>query len=342
MTARSWIRTLFAPWSHRSTPKAARKAPSFHPSLIALEQRDCPATAVFCASTLVVQGTDQADHVQVSTQGPDLVVLDGQKEIFRQAANTVTKLQVTTGSGNDQVSIRLTETGGVLAPSLEVAIDTEAGDDTVTCTCENIATAIKANVKLGSGNDTLVGTSINSAAAANDAEVIAGGDGDDQISCVQINPAGTVNTQMLGGNGNDRLFGHLIDSQTTADLSFTAIGGNGDDAINLLAEGNVNGNLAFAIQGGNGADKIGLTFNLAGPSIPGSLPPSTISIVGNVDCGKGDDVVTVDPGNPFNLAQVQFPQLMQFDGGSGNDAVVVAGGIPLNMLPVSAADFEAV
>jgi hypothetical protein len=340
---RSWIRTLFALRRHRTNPKAARKAPSFRPSLMALEQRDCPATATFSGGALVVQGAaPQGEHIQVSTQGHDLVVLDGQKEIFRQAANTVTKLQVITGAGNDQVAIHLTETGGVLAPSLEVDIDTGAGDDTVSCTCENIATAIRANVNLGAGNDHLVGTSINSAATANDVEHIDGGAGDDQIECVQVNPAGTVSTVMDGGTGNDRLFGHLIGSQATANLSFTAIGGEGDDAIDLLAEGEAHGQLSFAIQGGDGADRIGLTFALAGPSTPGSLPPSTISIQGSVDCGKGGDVITVDPGNPFNLAQVQFPQLMQFDGGPGNDAVVVAGGIPLNMLPVSAVNFEAV
>ena len=52
------------------------------------------------------------------------------------------------------------------------------------------------------------------------------------------------------------------------------------------------------------------------------------------------DVVTVNPGNPMNLAQVQFPQLMQFNGGSGHDTLVVAGGIPLNMLPINAVNFD--
>src|SRR5262249_58375406 len=108
---------------------------------------------------------------------------------------------------------------------------------------------------------------------------------------------------------------------------------------NLLAEGNVNGKLAFDIQGGAGVDQVGLTFNLAGPASPGDLPPSTVTIQGSVDCGQGDDVVTVDPGNPFNLAQVQFPQLMQFNGGSRQDSVVVAEGIPPNMLPLHPAHF---
>ena len=44
----------------------------------------------------------------------------------------------------------------------------------------------------------------------------------------------------------------------------------------------------------------------------------------------------------MNLAQVQFPQLLQFNGGSGQDSVVVAGGIPLNMLPINAVNFEVV
>jgi hypothetical protein len=308
-----------------------------------LEQRDCQATAVFSAGALLVQGASpQGEQIQVATQGADLVVLDGQREIFRQAANTVTKLTVVTGAGNDTVTIRLTETGGVLAPSLEVNVDTGAGDDQVNCTCANVSTAINAHVNLGAGNDRLVGTSINLAPTGVDVERIQGGDGDDQIECIQINPAGTVNTTMDGGAGNDRLLGHLIDSQATANLSFNAIGGLGDDAINLLAEGNVNGKLAFDIQTGAGADRAGLTFNLAGPASPGALPPSTVTIQGSVDCAQGDDVVTVDPGNPFNLAQVQFPQLLQFNGGSGQDSVVVAGGIPLNMLPINAVNFEVV
>jgi hypothetical protein len=324
-------------------PHVPGKAHAFRPALMILEQRDCPATATFSAGALVVQGAaPQGEQIQVVTQGADMVVLDGQQEIFRQAANTVTKLTVTTGAGNDMVTIHLTETGGVLAPSLEVNIDTGAGDDQVNCTCENIASAINATVNLGPGNDRLVGTSINLAPTGVDVEHINGGAGDDQITCIQINPAGTVNTTMDGGTGNDSLVGHLIGSQATADLSFNAIGGAGDDAINLVAEGNVNGKLAFDIQGGAGADRVGLTFNLAGPASPGSLPPSTVTIQGSVDCGQGDDVVTVDPGNPYNLAQVQFPQLLQFNGGSGTDTVIVAGGIPLNMLPISAVNFEVV
>jgi hypothetical protein len=324
-------------------PHVPGKAHAFRPALMILEQRDCPATAAFSAGALVVQGADpRGEQIQVVTQGADMVVMDGQQEIFRQTANTVTQLSVTTGAGNDTVTIHLTETGGVLAPSLKVNIDTGAGDDQVNCTCENVATAINATVNLGAGNDRLVGTSINQAPTGVDVEHINGGAGDDQIACIQINPAGTVNTVMDGGSGNDVLFGHLIDSQATANLSFNAIGGLGDDTINLLAEGNVNGQLAFDIQGDAGADQIGLTFNLADPITPGSLPPSTVAIQGSVDCGQGDDVVTVDPGNPYNLAQVQFPQLMQFNGGSGMDTVVVAEGIPLNMLPINAVNFEVV
>jgi hypothetical protein len=340
MTVRTSIRNLFA----LRTSKAARRKPqSFRPTLTALEQRDCPATATFSGGELLVVGTaPQGETIQVATQGQDLVVMDGQHEIWRQAANTVSKLTVITGSGADNVTIHLTETGNVLAQSLQVEIDTGAGNDTVTCTCENVATTIRANVNLGSGDDHLVGTNINSAATANDVEHIDGGAGDDVIECVQINPAGAVNTTMDGGTGNDRLFGHLIGSQATADLAFNAIGGLGDDAINLLAEGNVNGKLAFDIQGGAGTDRVGLTFNLAGPASPGSLPPSTVAIQGSVDCAQGDDVVTVDPGNPMNLAQVQFPQLLQLNGGSGQDTVVVAGGIPLDMLPIAAVGFEAV
>jgi hypothetical protein len=339
MSVRTWLRNLFAP----RTPRTGRKAPSFRPTVMALEQRDCPATAIFSAGDLAVLGTaPQGETIQVVTQGQDMVVLDGQQEIFRQTANTVTKLSVTTGAGADNVTIHLVETGNVLAPSLQVQIDTGAGNDNVSCTCENIATTIRANVNLGAGNDHLVGTNINSAATAVDAEQIDGGDGDDIIECIQINPAGTVNTVMIGGNGNDRLFGHLIDAQTTARLSFTALGGAGADAINLLAEGTVGGQLSFDIEGGSGADQVGLAFNLAGPSTPGSLPPSTVAVQGSIDCGQGDDVVTVDPGNPFNLAQVQFPQLLQFNGGQGMDEVVVVGGIPLNMLPIAAVGFEVV
>src|SRR5262249_15558271 len=160
--------------------------------------------------------------------------------------------------------------------SLQVHIDTGAGNDNVTCTCENVATEIRADVQLGSGDDHLVGTNVNSAATADDVERIDGGLGDDHIECIQYNPAGTVKTTKLGGKGNDRLFGHLIDAQRTADLSFTALGGNGDDAVDLLAEGTVHGQLAFAIDGAAGADRIGLTFALAGPSTPDSLPPSTV------------------------------------------------------------------
>lgn len=336
MAVRSWIRNLFAPRSTQSTP-------AFKPTFAAMEQRDCPAVALFCAGELLVLGNPlQSDTVHVSTQGDDMVVNDGQREIFRRAADSVKGLTVLTGLGADQVTVDLNGAGGVLAPSLRVLISTGDGNDDVNCTCENIATTVSSNVNLGAGNDRLVGTSINSAATAKHIERIDGSTGNDRIDCVQVNPAGGVDTTMIGGNGNDTLFGHLVGSQTTADLSFNAIGGSGSDTINLLAEGAVHGQLAFDIQGGDGADQIGLAFNLAGPSTPGSLPPSTVTIGGSVDAGKGDDRVTVDPGNPFHLAQVQFPQLMQFNGGQGMDEVTVAGGIPLSMLPIAAVNFEVV
>jgi hypothetical protein len=336
VTSRFWLRNLFA-------ARTPRKAPSFRPTFLALEQRDCPAAALFSAGELIVSGTaPQGETIHVVTQGHDMVVLDGQQEILRHAANEVTRLTVTTGAGPDHVTVDLTETGNVLAQSLQVQIDTGAGNDDVNCTCSNIATSIHSVVNLGAGDDHLVGTSINSAPTAVHVERIDGGTGDDTIECVQVNPAGTVNTTMIGNNGNDRLFGHLVNAQATANLSFNAIGGNGDDSIDLLAEGTVHGQLAFGIQGGDGADRIGLTFNLDGPSAPDSLPPSTVAVRGSIDAGQGDDRVTVDPGNPFNLAQVQFPQLLSFDGGQGTDEVVVAGGIPLDMLPITAVNFEVV
>src|SRR5262249_51850574 len=106
----------------------------FRAAVMALEQRDCPATAVFSAGELMVLGTaPQGETVQVATQGQDMVVLDGQQEIFRQTASTVTKLSVTTGAGADNVTIHLVETGNVLAQSLQVQIDTGAGNDNVSC-----------------------------------------------------------------------------------------------------------------------------------------------------------------------------------------------------------------
>jgi hypothetical protein len=339
MAVRTWIRNLFAP----GTPVTVRKTPSFRPTLAALEQRDCPAAALFSAGQLTVTGSAPAgENISVVTQGRDMVVLDSGHEILRHTASEVTTLSITTGAGPDHVTVNLTETGNVLAQSLHVQIDTGAGDDVVNCTCTNLATTVHSEVNLGAGNDHLVGTSINSAPTAKQIEQIDGGTGDDVIECVQVNPAGTVNTTMIGGDGNDVLFGHLIGSQPTANLTFNALGGNGDDAINLLAEGTVQGQLAFAIQGGSGNDQIGLAFNLAGPSTPGTLPPSTVAVQGSIDAGQGDDQVTLDPGNPYNLAQVQFPELLQFNGGQGTDELNVAGGIPLNMLPVSATNFEVV
>lgn len=337
MAVRTWLRNLFAV----RTARPARKSSAFRPSFVALEQRDCPAAALFSAGELAVTGTAAVgEAVRVFTQGQDVVVLDGQQEILRTPAGAVAKLTVTTGDGADRVRIDLDGSATSLAQSLQVQISTGDGNDVVDCTCSNVSTTITSNVNLGAGNDSLVGTSINSAATGSLTERIDGGNGTDSISCVQVNPAGRVDTTMIGGNGNDVLFGHLVGSQTSADLAFNAIGGNGDDAIDLLAEGAVHGRLAFGIEGGSGADAIGLSFNLAGPSAPNSLPPSTVTVGGSINAGAGDDRVTVNPGNPYNLAQVQFPQLMQFDGGQGADEIGVLGGVPLNMLPIAPVNFE--
>src|SRR5262245_50643034 len=158
--------------------------------------------------------------------GQDVVVLDGQQEILRQAANTVTKLTVTTGEGADHVTLDLTETGDALAQALQIQINTGDGNDDVDSTRDSNGTTVISEATVGAGDDRLIGTSLNSAPTASHAEQIDGGIGDDHIECVQVNPAGVVNTTMIGNNGNDRLFGHLVDAQTTANLSFSAIGGN--------------------------------------------------------------------------------------------------------------------
>jgi Ca2+-binding RTX toxin-like protein len=132
-----------------------------------------PTAGNGAVDTIIINGTGQADHVNISSQ-PDGVVVDGlAAQVTISHAESQDHLVIKTLGGDDVVTA-----SGLTAGAMALRLEGGAGDDVLT----------------GSpGNDTLGG------GAGND--VLIGGDGNDRLR------GDGGNDILLGDGGNDRLDG---------------------------------------------------------------------------------------------------------------------------------------
>ena len=199
------------------------------------------------------------------------------------------------------------------------------------------ASAGNATVQGGTGDDTIIG------ATTSTSDYLRGGDGDDSIQ-------GGVGFDDINGNkGNDTIQGDLTVGNDWL------VGGQNNDSITAHAGANLlYGNLGNdTLQGGGGADILrggqGDDIVFAGSGnqfLSGDRGDDTITagpgndtIHSSQDAGidrilgfnAGHDVVELDPGTVFTVAQVGADTVITMTGSPGTNEVILVG-VPMSSL----------
>jgi len=255
-------------WNSRK--RHARRASAFAPQLLSLEDRCCPSIATsFHDGTLNISATDNAaNNVQITTQtGGLLNVTSGTlNNNFNNVNNIILRLNgnaadvlnldlsnatspvrlaASTGSGNDQVTVKL----GALSGAADLDVTLGGGNDTFTLNGSgqigNNAN-VRLNVDAGAGNDTV---NINLGAIGSGSGSGSGGGADVRV---------TANL----GTGNDKFNLTSGDLAATARLRLNVRAGAGDDAVTLDLGSRTNTQVRGTIDLGPGTD----TFTDAGSS----------------------------------------------------------------------------
>jgi hypothetical protein len=271
----------------RTSP--ARAATRFAPKLEALADRVVPAvTPVLDGTTLILKGDSRANEVLIEDDGTTLTVTADGETV--DVADTVEKIVISLGSGDDTVTYDLT------------------GDLTVARAFE---------VSLGNGKDEFTGSVEGNLLDGSSLDVVARGmNGRDSLSfdaAGDIAADASLSVALGGGNGVDAV-GITFGGTLLGDLSLSGSGGNGKDTVSADAtfdstgvDGTTGdplagGNADVEVLGGNGPDRLTLT-------------------VADSSGDDGDPLTTDDPET--TLASLTA----KADGGLGPDSADVSGDV---------------
>ncbi len=263
--------------------------------------------------------SDDRASKAVSTIIRILMDAKGNTAVAAQAPGAT--VSVSTGSGNDAVSIDANEADNV---------DTGAGNDVIAIRTSGgltnwdgrMLTSVS-RIYAGSGNDAI------SIAAHGSATNVDGGDGNDAIAITSTQagqePFDRGIDVINGGAGNDSI------ALAAASQVSRVYGGSGKDAIAISS-----GRSVWLVDGGDGNDQIAIAA--AGVShVYGGDGHDTINVAARgldqIYAGSGDDTVTVsadrasrvhgEDGN--DLLQITASDVSDVDGGSGNDTIIITG-----------------
>ncbi|MCX7418660.1 MAG: Ig-like domain-containing protein [Planctomycetia bacterium] len=284
-------------------------------------------------NTIVVNGTNKVDTINVSQIGSVLMINNGSGTIG--ATQNIQSVVINTLAGNDTVT--LGNLNGVVA--MQLTVNGGDGNDLLDATGAVIGTvrlALNGNdgndslngslgndsLNGGAGNDVIAGNAGNDVIQGGDGndliggglgdDVISGGDGADVINGQQ------GNDNLNGGNGNDTLKGDVGND--------TLSGAAGDDNLNGMdGDDSILGGVGQdAISGGIGNDTLdggrnddSINGNAGDDLIRGDHGNDYIDAgEGNntVNGGDGDDTILTESGNDF------------VHGGDGNDRINVGDG----------------
>ncbi|MBA4099881.1 MAG: hypothetical protein C0484_24290 [Rhodospirillum sp.] len=197
-------------------------------------------------------------------------------------------------AGDDVTDLNTVAAGSYLAGS---QYDALAGNDTVTLPSDAAAAAatgynpVQAAFRSGSGNDTIIGGSLN--------DTIWGDGGNDMLK---------------GGAGNDRLLGNSSADTVSGGLGndFLDGGSNNDTASYAAAAGPITANLSLGTATGEGADTLLNLEHVTGSAFDDAITGSTLNnaLIG----GAGNDTVHGGLGNDT------------LTGGTGTDQLFGDGG----------------
>ncbi len=193
-------------------------------NLESLDGRALPS-ATFANGVLTITGTDGRDNVEVREVGDQLFIKGqritvGANEVRSIPSASVTRINVSTGAGDDRIDLRKT--------SVPAVVDAGAGRDVARGGSGNDTIGGGANgdwIYAGRGNDTVSGDDGNDWAtgdAGND--TIRGRGGDDQLR------GSDGNDDVRGEDGNDSVRGGFGDDNCDGGLGNDRVrGGRGSD-----------------------------------------------------------------------------------------------------------------
>jgi len=248
-------------------------------------------------NTLVVNGTPDADMIvlAVTDNGGVKVTLNGTTTSYQP--DQWTNVAVNTNAGDDSVTVE--------ASVVPIAIVNGGGKDVVNVGHGSLG-KIAADVTVGS---------LRAGTGSGEIDLTVDGSNDTtaaQFTVSAANPVGPADNPFgtiafrLGNNANQ----HSVEFDATQTSSVTIAGGSGGNGFAIQG---IPAGPSVAVMTGAGDDAIGLLQSAVG---------NTLTING----GAGDDTLTAAP---FNAAGGN----VVFDGGDGNNSVVLFGAL----LPVAGA-----
>jgi hypothetical protein len=292
-----------------------KRMQSWRPQLEALEDRWCPACDVsLIGSTLLIIGDSADNYIAFVNVGSGIVHVEADA-VTRDYAETIDRVIVRTGAGNDSVFVNDNDFDFVGGISRHWLIDLGTGDDAAAAHLFGLLDApASITVFGGAGNDN-----------------------------VFVGPVGTIQSTFLvtlvGGDGNDAIT-HTSSGFVLGTMVVAILGGSGDDnLLDFYDLFSVDGMFVGVVDGGNGTDFLGSGLGTVIEFDP-SLPPLVFGfdVAANAHAnyamlgGNGNDSLF---GSCIGRMNGQLNVL--FDGGDGNDEVFAG----LNIHVESAGQFDA-
>lgn len=247
---------------------------TWRPRLEALESRWCPACDVsLIGSTLLVTGDSADNEVAIVNDGSGVVHVEADT-VTRDFTETIDRVIVRTGAGNDSVFVSDNDFEFVGGISRHWLIDLGQGDDEAGVFLFGLLDAPASVTMLcGAGND-IVSLSPVGSFESTFVGTVSGGDGDDfifNLASGDLNE--TMVVSLLGGSGDDNIFDFYDAFRVHGAFIGLADGGSGSDVMGagfgsftefdpnlpLIVFGfdvSAGGHANYAMLGGNGDDTL--------------------------------------------------------------------------------------
>ncbi len=245
---------------------------TYRPVIEALEAREVPAAFRMAGDVLTITGNRNANVIEITDDGTKAagnvtVNMDG---VAYVAPRAVKKIVVRAGSGDDQVTYRLSgDVNCGCGPALTatqlakrgrtVTVELGQGNDRFEADLGGhaVVTRLALSVYGGAGDDGLAVHALGSGVSARGlfAANLYGDAGNDAIDAQFSGRAdGTLFVNQDGGNGGDELTGNVTaDAGSEGGGAWQLMAGTGDDTVSLTAEG-VAGFHHVLANGGKGTD----------------------------------------------------------------------------------------
>ena len=274
---------------------------------------------------LIVQGDSANNRLTVSESTVGNIQISDNTYVIT-AAQSVTRITIDAGSGNDRITIQdVHGSGGVL-----LVVNGQNGGDTITAAGADLG-SVRLLAQGGDGNDTITGSTADDLLRGEDGnDLIDGGAGDDTIdgganhdslaggAGDDLITGGIDNDTIAGGDGNDTLRGQDGHDNLIGDAGDDSLYGNdGNDTLNGSAGDDLleGADGRDTLRGGNGDDTLDggvdddVLYGQGGNDVIAGRDGDD-----QIDGASGDDLINGGDGHDM------------IEGGTGNDTLAGSDG----------------